>query len=198
MSDPREKWNRRWLERSGDEQTADPWLIDLADLLPIGTALDLACGRGGNALFLARRGCQVTALDIAEEALSQLASAAKAENLPITCRRIDLEAGSLPHLKGFALAICFYYLHRPLLPWLRATIAPGGLAVMRTFSRAGPFPPPSVAPQFVLDPGELPGLFPGWQILLHEEGLVTSKKGGSLAGIIARKPVSQERSQGGP
>jgi len=189
MCDPREKWNRRWSERSGEALFPDPWLVCHADLLPTGTALDLACGRGGNALFLARRGCQVTALDISEEALRQLASAARTENLPVVCRQVNLEGGRLPNLMGFALATCFYYLYRPLLPWFRAALTPGGVAVLRTFSRAGRFPPSSLPEQFVLSPGELLELFPGWQVLVHEEGLEAAGKGGSLAGIIVRKPV---------
>jgi len=62
--------------------------------------------------------------------------------------------------------------------------------VVRTFSRAGSFPGGLDNPDFVLNPGELPDLFSGWEILLHEEGLEPSKKGGSLAGIVARRPVS--------
>jgi hypothetical protein len=31
-------------------------------------------------------------------------------------------------------------------------------------------------------------MFAGWEILVHEEGLEPSHKGGSLAGIVARRP----------
>jgi len=62
--------------------------------------------------------------------------------------------------------------------------------VVRTFSRAGSFPGGLANSDFVLNPGELLELFSGWEILLHEEGLEPSKKGGSLAGIVARRPVS--------
>ena len=55
INDPRDKWNRRWREQSGEALVADSWLLEEIDLLPVGRALDLACGRGRNALELARR-----------------------------------------------------------------------------------------------------------------------------------------------
>ena len=188
MNDPRDKWNRRWRERIGEEVVADTWLLEVRDLLPVGRALDLACGRGRNALELARWGFTVTAVDCSEEALAQLAAAAATESLPIDCQCCDLERQSPEMAQDFDLVLCFYYLHRPLLPWLLAAVKPGGLAVLRTFSSAGSFPPGKLDSQFVLQPGELLTVFAGWEILRHEEGLEPSHKGGSVAGIVARKP----------
>jgi len=67
-------------------------------------------------------------------------------------------------------------------------VKPGGYAILRTFSSAGNFPPGDLDAQFVLQPQELLSIFSGWEILRHEEGLEPSRKGGSLAGILARKP----------
>jgi SAM-dependent methyltransferase len=188
VSGPREKWNLRWRERAGDELVADAWLLKVAEQLPGGRALDLACGRGRNALELARRGYAVTAVDQSEEALEQLAGAAHAAGLAIECLRCDLEARPPMLAADFDLVLCLFYLHRPLLPWLLAQVRPGGLALLRTFSCAGDFPPGSADPRFVLEPGELLRIFTGWEVLRHEEGVEPSRKGGSLAGILARKP----------
>lgn len=187
--DPKDKWNSRWREQMGDELVADPWLIEVIDLLPVGSVLDLACGRGRNALELARRGYNVTAVDQSDEALAQLATMAENESLPIDCLCSDLETQPPTLKQDYAAALCFFYLHRPLLPWLLATIKFGGVAVFRTFSSAGSFPPGDLNPQFVLNPGELLTIFCGWEILRHEEGLEPSRKGGSLASIVARKPL---------
>jgi len=193
MDSIRHKWNRRWRERATDPIVPDPWLVKVRPLLPTaGQALDLACGRGGNALFLAEQGFSVTALDIAEEALAQLADEAARRGLTLQTRRADLEADLRLPAKAFELVLDFFYLHRPLLPQLLATVRPGGMAVLRTFSLAGPFPGAPSNPEFALRPGELPELFTGWEILLHEEGLEPSKKGGSLAGIVARRPVEPD------
>ena len=66
----RQDWNRRWLDRPLhclDDPT--PILAaELADLTP-GRALDLACGAGRNAVWLAERGWRVTAVDFSDTAL---------------------------------------------------------------------------------------------------------------------------------
>ena len=183
-------WDTRWRERAARPLQADPWLLGLAPLLPVaGRALDLACGRGRNALFLAQRGLAVTALDHSAEGLAQLRDAAASRNLQIETRRVDLEADPQLPAAAFDLILQFFYLQRSLLPRLRAAVRPGGLAVLRTFSSAGPFPGGPENPAFVLRPGELLEVFSGWEILRHEEGLEPSSKGGSLAGIVARRPV---------
>jgi len=194
MDEIREKWNRRWRERADEPHEADPWLVRVRPLLPAaGRALDLACGRGGNALFLATQGFSVTALDISEEALAQLATVSARRSLPLQTILADLEAGYHLQEQGFDLVLDFFYLHRPLLPQLLAAVRPGGAAVLRTFSLAGPAPATPINPNFVLRPGELPAIFAGWEILLHEEGLEPSKMGNSLAGIVARRPIDNSR-----
>jgi tellurite methyltransferase len=189
MVDPRDKWNQRWRVQAGEEQVADSWLLEVSELLPVGHALDLACGRGRNALELARRGFAVTAVDQSEEALTQLTALAAAESLPIETLRCDLETEPPALPQAYDLVLCFFYLHRPLLPWLLSAVKPGGVVVLRTFSSAGNFPPGQLNPQFVLQPGELLTIFSGWEILRHEEGLEASRKGGSVASIAARKQL---------
>ncbi|WP_305042735.1 class I SAM-dependent methyltransferase [Geoalkalibacter sp.] len=190
MNEDAVKWNERWQERAQDPWQPDPWLLRIRPLLPVGPLLDLACGRGRNALYLAEQGFAVTALDLAEEGLRQLRAEARRRNLTLDVRRCDLE--TLPDLGRacYAVVLDFFYLQRSLLPALREAVRPGGVAVLRTFSRAGDFPGEAPNADFVLEVGELPRLFPGWEVLLHEEGLEPSSKGGSLAGIVARKPLS--------
>ena len=180
-------WNARWRDKSGELAAPDPWLVKVLPLLPVGATLDVACGRGRNSLFLAEQGHHVTAVDSSEEGLAQLSDTAQERGLTIETLSVDLEAApALPPL-AFDLVIDFFYLHRPLFPALTASLRPGGILVVRTFSSAGNFPGRPRHPEFVLGPGELPAIFKGWDILLHEEGLEPSSKGGSLAGIVARR-----------
>lgn len=183
-----DKWNRRWRERLGEAVVADSWLLNHIELLPVGTALDLACGRGRNALELVRRGFTVTAIDHSTEALAQLQAAAVAEKLSLTTLCHDLESVVPPLDTPFDLVLCFFYLHRPLIPWMLQRVKPGGCAIIRTFSSAGSYPVGELDAQFVLQPQELLSIFKGWEIVRHEEGLEPSRKGGSLAGVLARKP----------
>lgn len=187
MKDSRTDWNSRWREKADDTWEPDPWLLKVRPLLPGGRALDIACGRGRNALYLAEQGLVVTAIDVSDEALAQLAAEASRRNLPVEARQVDLEATPQLPEGAFDVVLGFFYLHRPLLPALRQAVRPGGVAVLRTFSQAGSFAGGPDNPDIVLRPGELPEIFRGWEILLHEEGIEPSRKGGSLAGIVARR-----------
>lgn len=187
MKDIRKKWDDRWQEKAGQACEPDGWLLRVKDMLPTGKALDVACGQGRNALYLAERGMSVSAIDLSGEALEQLRREAAERNLDIRTIQADLEADLRLPDEDFDLVIVFFYLHRPLLPLLRKAVRPGGMIVLRTFSSAGPFPGGPGNPDFVLRPGELLEEFAGWEILLHEEGIEPSRKGGSVAGIVARR-----------
>lgn len=189
MSEARTKWNARWRSKACGSEEADSWLVDALPSLPRGRALDIACGQGRNALFLAEHGFTVTAIDISEEGLQQLNDEARRRKLLIETQRADLETSSLLPGDSFDVVIEFFYLHRPMLPSLREAVRPGGVAVLRTFSNAGLFGNSQVNPDFVLQPGELLEIFAGWEILRHEEGLEPSRKGGSVAGIVARRSL---------
>ena len=114
----------------------NPSLVDeVADLEP-GTALDLGCGQGGDAIWLASRGWAVTAADISSAALAIAARNAAAAGLAdaITWEHRDL-AVSLPGGSFDLVAVA--YLHSPVaLPRtriLRASahaVAPGGTLVI--------------------------------------------------------------------
>ena len=186
------KWNQRWQEKSSSaEWQPDNWLQRTLPYLPdSGTALDLACGIGRNALCLANQGYRVTAVDFSEVALDLLRKKALSCKGHIDLIQADLEATEFPFPpEHFDLVLQFYYLYRPLLPSLLETVRPGGLAMIRTFSRAGEERFGAVNKEISLAPGELLHLFTGWDILLYEEGLEPSRKGGSLAGIFARKTI---------
>jgi len=188
MTNPREKWNKRWQEkaRTTDWQV-DSWLEKVFPLLPKGTVLDVACGLGRNSLFLAEKGFSVTAVDVSETALRVLDEEAGQRNLEINTQQIDLESGALLPEGPFDLLLNFFFLHRPLLPQELARVKPGGVVVFRTFSRIGADQNEQVSASMSLAAGELVRIFSGWKILLHEEGLEPSNKGGSLAGIVAQR-----------
>jgi len=193
MNNTQNKWDQRWREKAATtDRQVDPWLRRIFPIVAKdvagGRALDLACGAGRNAIFLAEQGLEVTAADISSVALSQLRKEAQRRKLAIKTLQLDLEVHE-PHLPDglFDLLIDFFFLSRPLLAQLSQIIRPGGFVVVRTFSSAGSDLYGMIDPRFALQPGELLEIFAGWKVLLHEEGLEPSKKGGSLAGIVARR-----------
>ncbi len=183
-------WNDRWREKAEHPLRPDPWLTRVLPLLPPGRLLDVACGRGRNALFLAEQGHAVHAIDYSAEGIGLLLAEAAGRQLEITAEHVDLEHTPALPAAAFDAVIVFFYLQRTLFPALKQSVRPGGVIVVRTFSQAGSFSGSPRRTEFVLAPGELLSIFSGWEILLHEEGLEPSSKGGSLAGIVARRPAT--------
>ena len=93
----REKWEARYAGDDGGEvRRVDPFLEQVAEELPSsGRALDLAGGTGRNALFLSRRGLDVTLVDISSQGLARARSAAEAEGLSISTQSLDLDEKAL-------------------------------------------------------------------------------------------------------
>ncbi len=135
-----------------DIDTPSPWVARWARLARVGEALDLACGRGRHARYLASLGHSVTAIDRDAEALAALAGVAGVRTI-----QADLEGGREWPLPGrvFQGIVVTNYLHRPLFPHLLEALAPGGVLIYETFARGNErFGKPS-NPEFLLREGEL-------------------------------------------
>ncbi|HYM30931.1 MAG TPA: class I SAM-dependent methyltransferase [Candidatus Cybelea sp.] len=127
------------------------WVVRWAHLVPPGGAvLDVAAGGGRHTRYFAGLGHPVLAIDRDVAALDRdLAGVAALE--------ADLEDGSPWPLPGrtFAAVIVTNYLWRPILPFVVASVAPGGALIYETFARGNErFGKPS-NPAFLLEPGEL-------------------------------------------
>lgn len=155
--------------------------------LPQLPALDLACGSGRDALFLAQLGFPVIAIDHKPDALLRLQTSAAALDLRIDSRCQDLEAADfqLP-AQAFVLISVARYLHRPLLPVLADALVPGGWLVYETFAQGAERLGGPRRPAFLLAPGELAAAFAGWQVA--HDAIVSLPDGRPVQQFIARKP----------
>lgn len=188
LNGSRANWNTRWFRKSDAALgPPDDWLQRFQYMLPKGSVLDVACGTGRNAVYLAERGFEVTAVDISEVALGRLAREAQQRGLSIATVQHDLEQNPVLPEGQFDVVLNYLYLHRPLLPAEMAAVRPGGVFVMRTFSRMSGAEE-SQRQEITLQPCELQNIFADWRTLYYEEGAYTSTKHGSLAGIIAERP----------
>jgi SAM-dependent methyltransferase len=161
----REKWDVRWAERH-DAGMPSQLVCDLADLLPrSGRALDLAGGAGRHAVWLARRGLDVTLVDISPRALA-LARAAEPR---LTTLALDLDTDPPPP-GPWDLVLVFHFLDRRLYATLPDLLAPGGLLYIVHPTRRNLERHPSPGPAYLLDLRELPNLVSGLAILHDEEG----------------------------
>jgi len=166
-------------------------LAALRDASRLGPIVDLACGRGRNALALAARGLAVIGVDRDASHLAELRASARERALPVDAVRADLEQAPWPPLapgRCGALIVC-RYLHRPLVPRLEALLRPGGWLLYETFTvhqrELGYGPNRS---DFLLEPGELARLFPGLETRAYWEGTDSNDRPAALARLAARRP----------
>ena len=166
--------------------TVSTWVARWAGIIRAGGAvLDLACGSGRHARFLAAQGLQVEAVDRDAAALAGLARLAG-----ITTRCADLEGAAWPYAKRvFDAIVVTNYLHRPLLPLIGSGLAPGAALIYETF-RAGneSYGKPS-NPAFLLRPGELLDFAQaaGLQIIAFEDGFCATPKPSMMQRLCAVK-----------
>jgi SAM-dependent methyltransferase len=163
-----DEWNERY--RTTDSVEIDhepaPLLMQAARDLSPGRALDLACGAGRNAIWLASRGWEVVAIDGAAEAIRIVR-----EHAPqIDARVLDLETdATLPFDdESFDLVAILFYLHRPLFAEAKRVVRRGGIIVAAA----------RMSGSFAIAPGELRSYFEGFEVLHEREG--------EIAEIVAR------------
>lgn len=188
----RDKWNARYRDGAYAERTHPTALLaEWLPRIPRGRALDVACGAGRNALFLAASGFAVCAADISGVALERGRRAAEQRGLEIEWLEADLDEDPERVLPGgrFDLIVWVRYVHRTLMPHLVARLAAGGVLVCEQHLAtdvpvAGP-----TSPGFRLAPGELERSAHGLTVLHAYEGPVVDPDGRTvaLAQLVAKK-----------
>lgn len=163
------------------------WLTGHERVLPrTGDALDVACGRGRHAFWMAARGLRTRAVDADQAAIAFVNARAATRELPLRAEVVDLEDGSFRlETASCDLVVGVHYLHRPLFPSLVEALRPGGMLVYETFTRAQATRGKPTNPDFLLEPGELRGLVDGLDVLAYREG---DYDGRFVASVIARRP----------
>jgi tellurite methyltransferase len=194
------EWDARHRE-SAEDSAADPASIvsEWLPLLPIGQALDLACGTGRHTLLLAGLGQSVTAVDWSGTALDILKNRARKAKLHVSradtatlahsrTRGIRLIQANLEDIQlpdaSFSLVLCLQYLQRSLFSQMARALQPGGMLLFETFTHAqlnysgGPR-----NPVYLLEPGELRTAFPQLHVLFYRE----LNAGQGIASLVAER-----------
>lgn len=178
------RWDARYAAEDAaavDEDAGLPAVFaPFAEMFPTsGRALDVACGRGSAAVWLAARGLSVLGLDISPVAVTHARRLAAAAGVSGRCRfeTVDLDDG-LPPGPLVDVVVCHMYresrLDRPLIDRL----APGGLLAVAARSEAGAGPG-----RFRVAPGELTDAFASLDVIGQGEGE-------GRAWLLGRKPPS--------
>ena len=178
MSDEdRDRWDRRFATVGPGLPGPPTALAGREDLVPggdaaqrsstrrpPGRALDLACGRGTVAVWLASRGLSTTAVDVSPEALRLTTALAAERGAEVTTVLADLDDG-LPVSGPFDVVVCQRFRAPTLYPALPRLLAPGGLLVVSVLSTVG-----DEGGSYRAAPGELGAAFGHLEVLVDEEG----------------------------
>ncbi len=186
MQQDRIEWDRRYRQETFSTRPA-AIVRAHAHRAPEGMALDVACGNGRNACYLAFLGFIVDAVDIAVEGLDRFACR------PRGIRRIcaDLDDFAVP--KGrYSLIVNVRYLNRKLLPALGDGLAPGGMLIFENYLDA---PVRGLCgrhrPGHLLKPGELRRVFSALDIVDYREHPDRQPETPPMkASLVALRPVA--------
>lgn len=166
------------------------WVTRFAPFLRAdGEILDLACGSGRHARWLAGRGWRVEAVDRDAGALAALAGVPG-----VRVRVADLEQGAWPYAgRRFDGVVVTNYLHRSLFPLIEGALAEGGVLIYETFMSGNErFGRPS-NPDFLLRSQELLDVVrsAGLRVIAFEEGETASPRPAVVQRICAQRPTAQ-------
>jgi SAM-dependent methyltransferase len=180
------KWTSRWGRRTYSKDIGPRDILrNWVHSFPRGRALDIACGSGRNALYLADSGFTVDAIDISLPALKLVGMGSYDRGTSVNLILADLDKYTiLPNI--YDLISCTFYLNRDIVPNIRNGLKPGGFIVYEQhYLNDYTFPL-----GFKLKPKELLGLFKGFDIKFFSE--VTKEeddKDISVSSLVAQKPI---------
>jgi len=181
------KWND--AHRGKTAGAPEPFVVEMMALLPRGgLVLDVAAGRGRNALALARAGMRVVAADFSAVAMPILADLARSHRLPIFPLLADFDKFALRD-RGLDAIVDVNFLDRALFPDFIRALKPGGILLAETFlvDQAEIGHPKN--PDFLLQHYELRELMGDLELLRYREGLVAYPDGSKAwrASAVARR-----------
>ncbi len=177
------RWNVRYHQKKRRPDVR-PSVQRFHQLAAKGKALDLATGLGENALFLARSGFTVFAVDISDEAVLPLAR--RHPNLIPVC--LDLDEWDIP-TNFFDLIINIRFLNRRLFPQIIEGLKPGGVLIAETYLVGSSTSHTSSCRDYLLRPNELLHAFLPLRLVHYNEEISTQKGSkGPLATLVGLKP----------
>lgn len=159
-----------------------PWVERWAALIRPGRVLDVACGAGRHARYLAAQGFEVIGVDRENHSIPG-----------VEFLQADLEDGSPWPFAGerFAAVVVANYLYRPLFPALAAALDERGVLLYETFMTGNEAYGRPSNPAFLLRPGELLEAFAALTIAGFEQGLVERPKKAVIQRVCAVRGVAE-------
>lgn len=164
-------WDERYRRGEHTNDEPHPLVVEFASQLNPGRALDVACGAGRHAIYLAERGWQVTAVDYSSVAIEILRERARERGVFIDARIADLERDEFViEPDAYDLIVNCCYLQRNLFQSIKAGVRIGGIVIAVIAMVDGDPDIEPMNPAFLLKPGELCAEFADWRLLRDFEG----------------------------
>ena len=192
----KDKWNEAY--QNADFESASPArvLSENEYLLPKeGKVLDLACGRAGNALFLAKKyQYDIDVIDYSSVVIDALKSFVTKKSLSMNCILRDVEKDGLQNINSdtqYNIIIVSYFLNRKLFPQIVKALKPNGLLFYQTWSQVKIDNSGPSNAKFRLEQGELLRLCNDLKPIVYREDCVNGDLTKGLrneAMIVAQKP----------
>lgn len=166
-----QRWDKKWHQFMDVQLETNPLLIRHQELLGGGKALDIACGQGQNAIWLAQHGYRVLGVDISRVALDKALQ--EAQRLGISERvefaQVDLDEWQPPRA-SFDLICVIRFLERALFPAIAQALKPNGLLFYATRHTGYLRKNPTASRHYLLEPGELAVAFQDLEVVCYQEG----------------------------
>ena len=190
-----DRWNGKYSKslasRVAVEPRGEPELVQLirqiGDIDTAGPAIDLASGKGANALFLSEAGYDTLAADFSLNGLLQARRSARAAGLSLGCICCDVASYPFPS-NQFNLVCAIRYLDRSVFQAMADMVAPGGYLFYKTFNVRWLESHPGFNPAYVVGENELSESFPDLEVVASQGDLEDSDAGSSF--VLARKPLA--------
>jgi tellurite methyltransferase len=160
------------------------FLVDNLALLPKGLVLDVAMGKGRNAVYLAEQGFDVEGVDISADSIQEALNLAESRKVKIKSRLADLEKNFIFD-STYDLIIVFNYLQCTLFPHIKSSLNKNGMVVYETFTIDQPRFGHPHNPDYLLRYNELLEYFRDFRVLRYQEGIFDNSV--AKAAIIAQK-----------
>ena len=180
----REKWDRKHAEADLYQDVSQVVLAYQAYFPMSGSALDVAGGTGRHAVWLARRGMDVTIVDVSPVALRQANRRAEESGVALHSLCQDLDLG-LP-AGSWDLIFSHLFFDRRLFNDFQKALAPGGRLVVIQPTQTNATRHAKPPERFLPRDDELPGLVDELDIVLYETGWL--QDGRFDAVLVAERP----------
>ena len=193
METAKSYWDGYYDKKNQQEKLSpSPFLTSMLPRLQKGDALDIAMGKGDNAVFLAKNGFNVTGFDISSKAIEKAKSLAKKEEVSLDISSCDLDMYLMGVLKYDTVIMTMF---KPSVPRyyaaIQSALKQGGVFLLESYNLSQmkePIAKKESYKDIYFGSNEVLRHLSGLKILFYQEGLV---EGSHMVQCLAQKPIDR-------